>query len=735
MSKFIKSSFSVSGISCTSCAASIEAILSSGEGIKSAVVNYAALSVNIEYDPSLTSPEKMKTMLVKAGYDLIIESDENLDDIIIKNYLKLKKKVIGAWIFTIPVIFFGMFFMHEPFTKWISLVLTIPVIFIFGNGFFIRAFAQIKRLNTSMDTLVAASTGIAFLFSLFNTLFPQYWTARGLDAHIYYEAATAIISFVLLGKLLEEKAIANTSSAIKKLIKLQPDEVSRQNSDGTFSIISVKDLKINDIVLVKPGERIAVDGQLVDGKSFVDESLITGEPLHVEKNIGDKVFAGTINQKGSFTFTAQKLGEDTLLSGIIKLVKEAQTTKAPVQKLVDKIASYFVPIVFSISIITFILWLIFGGENALSHALITSITVLVISCPCALGLATPTAIMVGIGKAAEKNILIKDAESLELAKKINVVILDKTGTITEGKPVVTEIIRNKDAYSDNHDNILFSMESKSEHPLAEAIVRHLEINKPTALTPESFESLTGYGIKASFNDQVYYIGNSQLITINNINTNSELQKEAEKLKLEAKTIMYFADDKNTLAIIAVSDKIKPTSASAIYDLQKKGIEVILLTGDNYQTAKVVADATGITSFKADMLPEDKFSFIKDLQSKNKVVAMVGDGINDSPALAQADVSIAMGKGSDIAINVAKVTIINSDLKFIAKTIEISKQTVATIKENLFWAFIYNLIGIPIAAGAFYAINGFLLNPAFAAAAMAFSSISVVLNSLRLKYKK
>jgi Cu2+-exporting ATPase len=582
-----------------------------------------------------------------------------------------------------------------------------------------------------MDTLVALSTGVAYIFSVFNTLFPEFWHERGLHAHVYFEAASVIIGFILLGKLLEEKAKGNTSSAIKKLMGLQPKTVTIVQDGGYQMEIPIEQVEIGNTIVVKPGEQIAVDGIVINGNSFVDESMLSGEPVPVLKNENDKVFAGTINQKGSFQFKADKVGSETMLAHIIKMVQDAQGSKAPVQKLVDKIAGIFVPIVIVIAVASFIVWNIFGGDNGFTQGLLALITVLVIACPCALGLATPTAIMVGVGKGAEKGILIKDAESLELAKKVNAVILDKTGTITEGKPVVTNDFWTEE--TPILKQILFSIEKQSEHPLADAVVSHLKNQNTVSIT--QFESITGKGAKAEIDGITYFIGNKRLIQENEILIENAVAQKANQWGNEAKTVIWFANTKKTIAILAIADQIKATSKKAIEELQLSGIEVYMLTGDNEMTAKAVSEKVGIKHYKAEVLPEHKAAFVKQLQQQGKVVAMVGDGINDSTALAQADVSIAMGKGSDIAMDVAKMTIISSDLTKIPEAIHLSKSTVRTIKQNLFWAFIYNLIGIPIAAGILYPINGFLLNPMIAGAAMALSSVSVVSNSLWLKYKK
>ncbi|MCC6384222.1 MAG: heavy metal translocating P-type ATPase [Bacteroidia bacterium] len=730
----VKNSFPVLNMTCASCAVSAESIVKSVAGVISASVNYANALLTVEYLPGITNPGELQKAVQSIGYDLLLENENNqqesLEAFHEKKFNELKRKTIWSIVFATPVMIIGMFFMEMPYANLIMWLLATPVVLWFGKDFFINAWKQTKHRSANMDTLVALSTGIAYLFSLYNMLFPQFWLKRGLEVHVYFETAAVIIAFILLGKMLEEKAKGNTSAAIKKLIGLQPTTVTLILKDGTEKHVAVEAVAENDILLVKPGERIAVDGIVVSGNSNVDESMLTGEPVPVLKSKNEKVFAGTINQKGSFQFKVLKVGQDTMLSHIIKMVQEAQGSKAPVQKLVDKIAAVFVPTVIGIATLAFILWMILGRDNNLVHALLPTVSVLVIACPCALGLATPTAIMVGVGKGAENGILIKDAESLELAKKINTVVLDKTGTITEGKPQVTGISwLNQD---DSANQILLSIEKQSEHPLAEAVVSYLRNVNTVELS--SFESITGKGVKARYNNKTYFVGNRNLLEENNIIGCSELQQQADEWSNLSKTVIWFSDNKKALAVIAISDKIKETSAEAINQLKEMGIEVYMLTGDNKSTAKAIAEQTGIQHYRAEMLPQHKADFIRDLQQRGNIVAMVGDGINDSTALATADVSIAMGKGSDIAIEVAKMTIISSDLNKIPKAIRLSKQTVATIRQNLFWAFIYNVIGIPVAAGILYPINGFLLNPMIAGAAMAFSSVSVVSNSLRLKFK-
>lgn len=726
----VKKIIPVTGMSCASCAVSVESMTAAQEGVKNASVNFATQSLQVEYDPGKLDIKELQKVIQSIGYDLIIDKEnasEEQEKQLAAEYRLLKRSTIAAALLTVPVVVIGMFLMDIPFANHIMWALSTPVLFVFGRKFFINAWKQATHRKANMDTLVALSTGIAYLLSVFNTLFPDFWHSRGLHPHVYFEAAAVVIVFIMLGKLLEEKAKANTADAIKKLVGLQPKTVWLIRQDMEMQV-PVEQVQVNDIILVRSGEKIPVDGELVQGESYVDESMVSGEPVPVLKTTGGKVFAGTINQKGSFRFKAQKVGGETLLAQIIKMVEEAQGSKAPVQKLVDKIAGIFVPVVIGISILTLIAWIILGGENGFTQGTLAMVTVLVIACPCALGLATPTAIMVGMGKGAAQGILIKDAESLELAYKVNAVILDKTGTITEGKPEVTDIRWNSSAavMKEELEKILMSIEKQSEHPLAEAVVRYLQVD---AVPVTHFESITGEGVKAQVADIVYRVGSEAMIQ----HIDADLQLAAAQWRNQARTVIYFSQDEKVLAVIAIADKMKSSSPEAVAALEKMGIDVYMLTGDNKETAAAVAAQAGIKHFRAGILPSGKSDFIKQLQAEGKVVAMVGDGINDSQALAQADVSIAMGKGSDIAIDVAKMTLISSDLVQVPKALKLSGQTVRAIRQNLFWAFIYNLVGIPLAAGILYPVNGFLLNPMIAGAAMALSSVSVVANSLRLKW--
>ena len=732
--KNIKNTYPVLGMSCASCAARVDKTLNGLPGVYQATVNYATAVAQVEYNPEVCSDATLQSAVQDAGYDLLVDTGEDVADkaeeIRLTRYRKIKRRTVAALLLSLPIMIISMFFEDISSLKYVLWILATPVVFGLGREFYINAWRQLKHGTSNMDTLVAVSTGIAYTFSVFNLLFPDFWLSRGIEPHIYFEAASVIIAFILLGRLLEERAKQNTSSAIKKLIGLQPKTVIIivDSDERTVPITAVQK---GDTILVKPGERIAVDGVVVTGESYVDESMLNGEPVPMHKQSGEKVFAGTINQKGTFRFIADKIGSDTMLAQIIRMVQDAQGSKAPVQKLVDRIARFFVPAIISISIIAFIAWIFLAPTNGFTNGLLAMVTVLIIACPCALGLATPTAIMVGIGKGVEKGILIKDAQSLEIAQKIDTIILDKTGTITAGHPVVVESLWENGF--EHSRKILYSLEKLSEHPLSDAVVNTLQNEKEISI--DKFENVPGKGVKGIVGSQTYYAGNLSLLNDNHITIASHLQELANKWTQEAKTLVWFADSTQAIAAIALTDEIKQTSAQAISQLQKMGVEVYMLTGDNAISAQAISRKVGINHYKAGVLPNEKAQFIKELQANGKKVGMVGDGINDSAALAQADLSIAMGQGSDIAVDTAMATILSSDLLKIPETIRLSQLTIKTIYQNLFWAFIYNLIGIPIAAGIFYSVNGFLLNPMWASAAMAFSSVSVVLNSLRLKRKR
>jgi Cu2+-exporting ATPase len=734
-----KDRFPVTGMTCTACASSVETILMHTQGIQEASVNYATATVSVTWDSRIT-PQGIDQALQEVGYGLVIstqEVGESVREAQEKNYQNLKQQTFGAAIATLPIFVLGMFFMHWEPGRWISLVLCIPVLFYFGRHFFTRAIQLAKHGQANMDTLVALSTSIAFLFSTYSTLFPEFWLTKGLHPPVYFEAASVILVFVSLGKMLEERAKTNTGTALKKLIGLQPKTVIRLTATGQEAI-RLEEVALMDRIIVKPGEKIPVDGQVLVGQSYLNESMLSGEYLPVAKGPGDAVFAGTLNQNGSLEIRAEKIGSGTLLGQIIQRVQEAQGSKAPVQRLVDKISGIFVPVVVLIAIATFGLWMVFGGENALSHGILSAVSVLVIACPCALGLATPTALIVGMGKGAENQILIRDAESLELGHQISALVLDKTGTLTLGKPkVYSQWFNTQESGLDQTsiESLLLGLERNSAHPLAEAIVAHLEGKNLRQVPVKSFENIPGAGISGQVEGIRYFVGTKKWIQSQGIPLPTfplTIEKEAAE---KAQTLIWLCNESQVLAVLGIEDELKQNAKEVVESLKKMNVDVYLLTGDQYAPAKAVADHVGISLFQAECLPADKSNFIKTLQQQGKVVAMVGDGVNDAEALAQADVSIAMGMGSDIALDVAKITLVNSDLAKIPQALRLSKLTVHGIRQNLFWAFVYNLIGIPVAAGLLYPAFGLLIDPMFASAAMALSSVSVVGNSLRLKTQR
>ncbi|UCS94822.1 heavy metal translocating P-type ATPase [Echinicola marina] len=727
-----KNEWPVTGMSCAACATSIENTLKKQTGVRSANVNFANHTAILELEKN-TDPKALQKAVRESGYDMIIDNiaEQDLEALQLKAYKSLKKNTIASGILAFPVFVIGMFFHEIPYGNYIMWTLTTPVLFIFGRQFFINALRQLKHRQANMDTLVALSTGVAYLYSSFNTFLPEWLSQRGIDPHVYFEAAAVIVFFILLGRMLESGAKAGTGQALKKLMGLQADEVT-VISGGNEQIKKTAEVGIGELVLVKPGQKIPLDGKIISGNSHVDESMLTGEPIPVDKQKGDQVFAGTINQAGSIKFEVEKAGGDTFLSQIIQRIKEAQGSKAPVQKLVDKITAIFVPIVISIGLVALLVWGFSGIEDSWLHGMLAFITVLVIACPCALGLATPTAIMAGIGKGASMGMLIKDAESLEIGPKIDTILLDKTGTITVGKPVVQEILMSPTLTGVEDDLAIFlAMESESEHPLAEAVVQYLSKSYQKSAI-DKFQSHTGKGVSALSNDnKLYTIGQKDWLVSKGVKTCNWMDEFEERHLEKGNIVIYLAKENQFIGIISIADQIKKSSTKAITQMKEMGLEVHMLTGDQEKTAAALAEKVGIDHFKAKMLPEDKGNYLKALQANGKTVAMVGDGINDSEALALADLSIAMGKGTDIAMDVAKVTLIHSDLLQIPQMLSLTKKTVKTIRQNLFWAFIYNIIGIPIAAGILFPAFGFLLNPMIAGAAMALSSVSVVTNSLRL----
>ena len=737
------STFNVTGMSCASCARTVENALNKNEDIK-ASVNIATEKVNIEYDENKYNFEKIKKIVENSGYGLVETLSEEQKMQMYEDKIKsLKNKLILAAVFAIPLIYISMGHMmgiHLPdivnpkknaaIYSIVQLLLTIPVVYA-GRDFFIHGFKNLARKSPTMDSLIAMGASAAIIYSLYATYMtitvdPEY------HMNLYFESAGTIITLILLGKLLEARTKGQTSSAIKKLIGLQPKK-AKIIENGVEKEVLIENIKVGDIIVVKPGEKIAVDGKIVSGNTSVDEAMITGESIPVSKNPGDKVIGGSINKNGSIQFEATEIGKDTVLSQIIKLVEEAQGSKAPISRMADIVAGYFVPIVIGIATVTGIIWFMSG--SGLTAALTFFISVLVIACPCALGLATPTSIMVGTGKGAENGILIKSGEALETAHKIKTVVLDKTGTITKGKPVLTDLKVYNNFDGNEILQLAASAENNSEHPLAEAIVNGAKERNVEFKQYDKFRAMPGYGIRATIDDKEIQIGNRKLMTSRKISTEAA-EKDYEILSNEGKTPMFISVNNELAGLIAVADVVKETSKGAIERMHKLGLKVIMLTGDNEKTAKYIAKEVGIDSVIAEILPFQKSEEVKKLQEAGEFVAMVGDGINDSPALAQANVGIAIGSGTDVAIESADIVLIRNDLNDVAGAIALSKATITNIKENLFWAFFYNVIGIPFAAGIFYAFfNGPKLDPMIAAFAMSLSSVSVLMNALRLKFFK
>jgi Cu+-exporting ATPase len=730
--------FPIQGIDCASCVQKIEKALLETDGVTNAVVNLATEKAKVEYVPEQTNLSKIKKAIESTGYK-VIETDtgkvEDYERIIReKEYKKLKRKFVFGLIISLIILIGSLEWLPgipRILTNFYLLwILATPVQFWAGWQFYRGAWGAFRHRNADMNTLIAIGTSAAYLYSVSAILFSSFFRAGGIEPKVYFDTSSVIIVLILLGKVLEAKAKGQTSEAIRKLIGLQV-KTARVIRDGKETDIPVEEVLVGDLVLVRPGEKIPVDGIIKEGKSAMDESMITGESIPVEKGTGDEVIGSTINKTGSFKFEATKVGKDTALAQIIKLVQDAQGSKAPIQRLADVIAGYFVPIVISIALATFIIWFNFGPNPALTFALLNFVAVMIIACPCALGLATPTAIMVGTGKGAEHGILIKGGESLETAHKLNAVIFDKTGTLTKGEPEVTDIVS-----ADNFDDAEIlkyaaSTEKGSEHPLGEAIIKKATEQKIELSDPRDFNAIPGHGIEAKIDGKEVLLGNLKLMRDRNIEI-AHLEQKAEQLSGDGKTPMYVAIAGKTAGIIAVADTLKDNSKRAVEGLHKLGLEVIILTGDNRRTAQAIARKVGIDRVLSEVLPPDKVNEVKKLQKEGRVVAMVGDGINDAPALAQADVGIAIGTGTDVAMEASDITLIRGDLQGVVAAIELSKKTIKTIKQNLFWAFFYNTLGIPVAAGILYPFFGILLNPIIASAAMAFSSVSVVSNSLRLQ---
>lgn len=717
-----KATLPVLEMSCVVCAGNVERTVSGLDGVVSASVNFAANNITVDYDPKKISLQDMKAAVQAAGYDLVIDTADSARQEAERNaYIALRNKLVVAWVLAVPVMALSMW-GKTIWTEWAAAVMATVLLAYSGMEFYTKAWKMAKAKSANMDTLVAMSTAVAWLFSMFLLIFPDFSESHGMGHYVYFDSATMIVAFVLTGRLLEERAKNSTTSAIRSLMDLQPPMAWLVGDDGTEKEVPTSQIQPGNTIRIRPGGRVPVDGIVVDGNSFVDESMLTGESVQVEKVQGCNVFAGTINGNGTMAVEATKNSDNTVLAQIVAMVREAQGSKAPVQRIADVISKYFTFVVISLAIITLVTWIAIGGNACLSHAIVCAVSVLVIACPCALGLATPTAITVGIGKAAENHILIKDASALEKACKVSAVVLDKTGTVTEGKPAVTGLEISPDTTA-GQLGVLLSAEKQSEHPLAADIVSYLEKEGIAPAVLNSFKSVAGKGLEMKANGCSYWAGNSRMAKENGAVPESETNG----------TTVYFGTDSNLLATVTLIDRTKPTAHDAISRMKDMGLKVVMLTGDNETSADIAAKEAGIEEYVASVLPDDKDKYVQKLQADGHKVAMVGDGINDSQALARADVSIAMGSGTDIAMETAMMTFTTSDLRLIPESLRLSKRTMRIVKQNLFWAFIYNVIGIPVAAGALFPAFGITLDPMWASAAMALSSVTVVTNSLRLKF--
>ena len=757
--KIMKKIYKIKGMDCASCAVHIEKKLSKTSGVQKVTVNYLTGQATVEGD---VSDENIKNAVESVGYEVEthehdkhqmhrmpsgemmegMSHDEHAEHAKLESAAEirtLRNKFLFGTIFSI-VILILTYAVYIPVLKnfpsqslnYIMFVLTTPVMIWLGAQFYRGTWRGLKHFSANMDTLIAVGTSTAYLYSIVATFFPSFFMRAGIKPDVYFDTAAVILTLIILGKFLEARAKGQASEAIQKLLKLQA-KTALVLRDGKEQKIPIEEVKVGDIVIVKPGEKIPVDGVITEGYSAIDESMITGESIPVEKKEGDEVIGATINKTGSFQYRATKVGKDTALAQIVKLVQEAQGSKAPIQKLADYISGIFVPIVIAIAVIAFVLWLIFGPAPAFTFALVTFVTVLIIACPCALGLATPTAILVGTGLGAENGILIRDAESLEIFHKTKTIVFDKTGTLTKGEPEITNIELQSTKYEEKEIlKYAASIEKGSEHPLAEAIVKYAEEKKIELIKPTKFNAVAGHGVEGVIDSKKIYLGNRKLMEREKITIDENTETQIQKLENEGKTVMILAIDSEIAGLIAVADTLKDHSKEAVAELHKMGIKVLMITGDNERTARAIANQVGIDDVLAGVLPKDKAVKIKEIQSEGNIVAMVGDGINDAPALAQADIGVAIGSGTDVAMEAADVTLIADDLRKVPQAIKLSRATMRTIKGNLFWAFIYNILGIPVAAGVLYPFFGLLLSPIIASGAMAFSSLFVVLNSLRLK---
>ncbi|MCB2408099.1 heavy metal translocating P-type ATPase [Hymenobacter lucidus] len=739
----------IEGMTCASCASFVEKSLTRTPGVQRAVVNFATEKATIDYLPTEASPATLKEAVVKAGYGVTERAPDTsaadrqaeLDQQKARAYQKLKRRFWVAAALAVVIMPLSMLMLWPSMMQrvnmlWLNyglLVLTLPVLLYSGREFYTSAWNGFKHRAANMDTLIAVGTGAAFLYSVAATVVPGWFMRRGLMPDVYYDTTATIIALILLGKVLELRAKTQTSAAIKALMGLQAKTARVVRPDGQEVDVPIEQVQLHDVVVVRPGEKVATDGIIEEGHSAVDEAMLTGESLPVEKKAGDPVFGATLNKTGSFRFRVTKVGADTMLAQIVKLVEDAQGSRAPIQRLADKVSAIFVPTVIIIAILTFVLWFDLAPvETRLPLALVNFVAVLIIACPCALGLATPTAIMVSTGKGAEHGVLIRNAEALEKAYQVNTVLLDKTGTITRGEPTVTDFVPAPGQDAAQLRQLVAAVERQSEHPLAEAVVRYADEQQTPALAATGFQAVEGKGATATVNSQAVLVGNLRLLTEAGIKLAPALTEQADMLLAQAKTVLYVAVAGQAVGVIGVADTVRATSAAAIRRLQALGIEVVMMTGDNPQTAAEVAGQVGIKRYFAEVLPHEKAGKVKQLQAEGRTVAMVGDGINDAPALAQADIGLAMGGGTDVAMEAAGITLMRSDLQGVVTAIDLSRQTIRTIRQNLFFAFIYNVLGIPIAAGLLYPVFGLLLSPMLAAGAMALSSVSVLTNSLRLR---
>ncbi len=736
----------IRGMSCTSCVNRVEKALRDVPGVVRADVNFATERAAVQYVPGAVSVEDLRRAVAQAGYEVLRLEPAEKEDLVDREqaareaeYQKLKNKFIIGAVLVIPVFLlmswdhFGLGRLHglsRNLNFYLQLVFQTPIQFWVGRQFYSGAWKAAKHKTTDMNTLIAVGTSAAYIYSVLATFFPGLFSAQGLVAAVYYDTAGAIIVLILLGRLLEARAKGQTSEAMKKLIGLQA-RTARVVRNGEEQDLPIEEVKIGDLIVVRPGEKIPVDGAVREGRSSVDESMVTGESIPVEKNPGDAVIGATLNKSGTFRFEATKIGRETMLARIIEMVQEAQGSKPPIARLVDVIASYFVPAVIGIAVLSFVSWLFFGPAPAFTYAFLNFVAVLIIACPCSLGLATPTAVMVGTGKGAENGILVRGAEALETAHKVTTVILDKTGTLTKGQPSVTDVLPLDGFREEEILRYAASAEKGSEHPLGEAIVNCAREKNLPLIDPKDFRAVAGRGIEAEIDGRSLLMGNAQFMAGRGISV-AALQDKAETLAGEGKTAMYLALNGTPSGLIAVADTLKENSAAAVQALRKMGIETVMMTGDNRRTAAAIAREIGIDRVAAEVLPEGKAEEVKKLQSEGKVVAMVGDGINDAPALAQADVGVAIGTGTDVAMESADITLISGDLRGVVTAIALSRATLRNIRQNLFWAFAYNVILIPVAAGVLFPFFGILLNPIFAAAAMGLSSVTVVSNALRLR---